>query len=288
MAKTGKHTALVAIDGGKWHVSFHDSIDDATSYGQSRLKNIEDGWSIETEEHFAEVQDEQLPSLYSFLAPKGATVPDDKSIRAETWALISKDLVPPPAPAAEASDDEPQPEEEDLNTQPEAEAPAKPARTRTPAKAPAKEPAKAAARPAPARAAPAPARAAPARAAARPAAPAKAPAKGGTPLKGIAAKAAAKVAASKAPAKAAAPAKKKAVGEAGVSPAWLAVIAGIAKKGDAGVDSAFIAALCEKNGVKPFYARFVRPVADGGKGYLARVSHGIYKATAAGKKAAGV
>lgn len=282
MAKTGKSTALVAIDGGKWHVSFHDSIDAATSYGQSRLKNIEDGWSIETEDHFAEVPDEQLPSLYSFLAPKGATVPDEESIRAETWALISKDLAPPPAPVAEAADDEPQPEEEDLNTQPEAEAPAKPARTRTPAKAPAKAPVKAAARPAPARPAPA-------RAAARPAAPAKAPAKGGTPLKGIAAKAAAKVAASKAPAKApAAPAKKKAVGEAGVSPAWLAVIAGVAKKGDAGIDSAGIAALCEKHGVKPFYARFVRPVADGGKGYLARVSHGIYKATAAGKKAAGV
>ena len=158
MAKTGKSTALVAIDGGKWHVSFHDSIDAATSYGQSRLKNIEDGWSIETEDHFAEVPDEQLPSLYSFLAPKGATVPDEESIRAETWALISKDLAPPPAPVAEAADDEPQPEEEDLNTQPEAEAPAKPARTRTPAKAPAKAPVKAAARPAPAR--PAPARAA--------------------------------------------------------------------------------------------------------------------------------
>jgi hypothetical protein len=71
-------------------------------------------------------------------------------------------------------------------------------------------------------------------------------------------------------------------GTKSVSAPWKAIFKAIAKKGDAGMPVAGIAAECEKNDVKLHYARFCRA------GYLARAERGHYKITASGKKAADI
>lgn len=264
--------ALVALAGGKWHVSFHNSLDEANDYGATRVKDLEDGFSVETEEHFKEIPDQFMPGLHDFLVKKPCKFPTDTDeARAKVWALLSASLVAGEEPATDepatetesGAEPEVEPEEEPVNTQTETAAPARargraaPKAVKAAPKAPAKTPAKATVRAAP--------KAAP-KAVASTASAAKALAKAtGRAAPKTIAKGAAKVGAVKT-----------------LSEPWKKVFKAIHKKGDDGMVVTDMAQACEAAGVGCYYRRFETA------GLLKRVTRGSYALTGAGVKAAGL
>jgi hypothetical protein len=101
----------------------------------------------------------------------------------------------------------------------------------------------------------------------------------GTPTKKTSAKKAAPKTTATTKAKAA-PKKAKAVpGTAGISDTWKKVLAALAKAGSDGMNTAELTKACEKHEAAPYWNRFLK------QGVMESPARGVYRLTAAGKKA---
>jgi hypothetical protein len=248
--------ALVTLTGeDDWHVSYHQTEAAANKHAERLKPPYDEGWVIAKIDDFTVGENimtlSQLNLLISkFISPEHVT-DDLEEAQGRAFAFFNRhggvDLAPGGDPITPDADSE-----DPAATEEEGEKDMVQAQTATGDKP--KAPKKVAKKVAPAKKAAVAKKVAPAKKAAAPkkAAAAKNGAKAGSP-----------------------------VGQRGVSDLWKKVLAALGKAGADGMNTEALKKACEKQGVAPYWDRFIKA------GMITRPSRGVYVLTAAGKKEAG-